>query len=126
MPRHLDTSTENTNGQNHGPVWKTPLFLLNEICTVILWQDNNEKGNSKKALLEHMAGRKVPNCECFFVNPGKRTTPVPVYADDIKLAGQETEHQSDLENYHERRRFGRTNILSGPCLSGLHSKRMPD
>ena len=25
-----------TNGQNHGPVWKTQLFLLSEICTVIL------------------------------------------------------------------------------------------
>ena len=28
-----------TNGQNHGPVWKTQLFLLSGICTVILWQD---------------------------------------------------------------------------------------
>ena len=26
--------------QNHGPVWKTQLFLLNEICAVILWQDH--------------------------------------------------------------------------------------
>ena len=25
-----------TNGQNHGPVWKTQSFLLNEICMVIL------------------------------------------------------------------------------------------
>ena len=25
-----------TNGQNHGPVWKTESFLLSEICTVIL------------------------------------------------------------------------------------------
>ena len=25
-----------TNGQNHGPVWKTQTFLLSEICTVIL------------------------------------------------------------------------------------------
>ena len=28
-----------TNGQNHGPVWKTQSFFLSEICTVILWQD---------------------------------------------------------------------------------------
>ena len=27
----------NTNGQNHGPEWKTQSFLLSEICTVILW-----------------------------------------------------------------------------------------
>ena len=27
------------NGQIHGPVWKTQLFSLIEICAVILWQD---------------------------------------------------------------------------------------
>ena len=26
-----------TNGQNHGPVWKTQSFLLSGICMVILW-----------------------------------------------------------------------------------------
>ena len=26
----------NTNGLNHGPIWKIQSFLLNEICTVIL------------------------------------------------------------------------------------------
>ena len=35
---HID---RNTDGQNHGPVWKTQLFLLSEICTAIL-------GNSRK------------------------------------------------------------------------------
>ena len=35
VSRHADSSTT-TNGQNHGPVWKTQSFLLNEICTVIL------------------------------------------------------------------------------------------
>ena len=30
---------QNTNGQNHGPVWEIQLLLSNEICTVILWQD---------------------------------------------------------------------------------------
>ena len=37
-----------TNGLNHGPVWKTQSFLLSEICTVILWQDCCGKGNLKK------------------------------------------------------------------------------
>ena len=37
-----------TNGQNHGPVWKTQLFLLSGICTVILWQDYYGNGNSRK------------------------------------------------------------------------------
>ena len=38
-----------TNGQNHGPVWKTQLFLLSGICTVILWQDCYGKGNLRKS-----------------------------------------------------------------------------
>ena len=41
LPKHI-------NGRNHGPVWKTSSFLLNEICTVILWQDYCGKGNLKK------------------------------------------------------------------------------
>ena len=36
------------NGPNHGPVWKTQLFPLNGICTVIPWQDYHGKGNSRK------------------------------------------------------------------------------
>ena len=38
-----------TNGQNHGPVWKTQSFLLSEICLVILWQDYYGKGNLRKS-----------------------------------------------------------------------------
>ena len=38
-----------TNGQNHGPVWKTQSFLLSEICMVILWQDFYGKGNLRKS-----------------------------------------------------------------------------
>ena len=38
-----------TNGQNHGPVWKSQSFLLNEICIVILWQDYYGKGNLRKS-----------------------------------------------------------------------------
>ena len=30
----------NTNGPNHGPVWKTQSFLLNGLCTAILWQEH--------------------------------------------------------------------------------------
>ena len=31
------------------PVWKIQSFLLNEICTVILWQDSYGKGNLRKS-----------------------------------------------------------------------------
>ena len=37
-----------TNGPNHGPVWKTQLFLFSGICTVIFWQDCCGHGNSRK------------------------------------------------------------------------------
>ena len=39
---------QNTNGQNHGPAWKSQSFLLSEICTVILWQDYYGKSISRK------------------------------------------------------------------------------
>ena len=38
-----------TNGQNHGPVWKTQLFLPSGIWTVIFWQDFCGKGNLRKS-----------------------------------------------------------------------------
>ena len=38
-----------TNGQNHGPIWKTQSFLLKGICTVILWQDYCGKSNLRKS-----------------------------------------------------------------------------
>ena len=38
-----------TNGQNHGPVWKTQSFLWSEIYMVILWQDCYGEGNLRKS-----------------------------------------------------------------------------
>ena len=38
-----------TNGLNHGPVWKTQPFLLSEIYMVIFWQDCYGKGNLRKS-----------------------------------------------------------------------------
>ena len=38
-----------TNGLNHGPVWKIQSFLLSGTCTVILWQDYYGKGNLRKS-----------------------------------------------------------------------------
>ena len=43
-----------------------------------------------------------------------------------KIGWKETEHQSVLENSHVRRWFGRTNVVPGPCLFGLHSKKIAD
>ena len=46
-----------TNGQNHGPVWKTQSFLSSEICTVILSQDYCGKGNLRKSCC-NLVGRR--------------------------------------------------------------------
>ena len=48
-----------TSGQNHGPVWKTQLFLLNAICMVILGQDYYGNGNLRKFYWKTV-GRRLP------------------------------------------------------------------
>ena len=60
-----------TNGQNHGPVWKIQSFLLNEICTVILWQDCYGKGNLRKSFWSTV-GRRFPfgNAYSYTVKKG--------------------------------------------------------
>ena len=68
MSRHLDPSTTTQMAQNHGPVWKTQLFLLSGICTVILGQDYYGKGNLRKSFWS-MAGRKfqIGNVSSYIV-----------------------------------------------------------
>ena len=62
---------QNTNGPNHGPIWKIRSFLWSEICTVILWQDCYGKGNLRKSYW-NMAGRKfqIGNVSLFIVKKG--------------------------------------------------------
>ena len=76
-----------TNGLNHGPVWKIRSFLLNEICTVILWQDCYGKGNLRKFYWNTYGWEKVSNWECLFEHREKGLF-LSVYVDDIKLAGK--------------------------------------
>ena len=75
-----------TNGQNHGPVWKTQSFFLKGICTVILWQDYCGKGNLRKSYW-NMAGRKfqIGKVSLFIV---KKRLFLSVYVDDKKLGGK--------------------------------------
>ena len=72
---------QNTNGQNHGPEWKIQSFLLNETCTVILWQDYYGKGNFEKVKFKKYGWEKVPNWECIFVNREKGLF-LSVYVDE--------------------------------------------
>ena len=59
MCRHFGFVYHDTNGQNHGPVLTTVLFLLSEICTVILWQDCYGKANVRKSYWSTV-GRRFP------------------------------------------------------------------
>ena len=106
MSRHFGFVYHDTNGQNHGPVWKTQSFLLNEICMVILWQDCHGKGNLRKSYW-NMAGRKfqIGNVSLF-----------------IKIGWKEAQPWSDVEITQQRSRLGRTNIYPWSCILRLHSK----
>ena len=75
-----------TNGLNHGPVWKIQSFLLSEICTVILWQDSYGKGNLRKSYRSTDERRcPIENAYSYTIEKGLF---LPVYVDDIKLAGK--------------------------------------
>ena len=71
VSRHWDSSTTDTNGQNHGPVWKTQSFLLKGICTVILWPGLLWERQFEKILWKH-GWEKIPNWECLFCSSWKR------------------------------------------------------
>ena len=63
LPRH--------NGQNHGPIWKTQLFLFSGICTVILWQDYYGKGNLRKSYCSTVGRRfLIGNAYSYTVKKG--------------------------------------------------------
>ena len=60
-----------TNGQNHGPVWKTQSSRLSENCTVILWQDCYGKGNLRKSFWSAVARRfPIGNAYSYTVKKG--------------------------------------------------------
>ena len=60
-----------TNGLNHGPVWKTQLFLLSGICMVILWQDYYGKGNLRKSYCSTVGWRfPIGNACSYTVKKG--------------------------------------------------------
>ena len=86
MSRHLDSSTETRNGQNHGPVWKTQSFLLSEICAVILLAGLLWERQFENILLKY-GWKKVSNWDCLFVHREKGLF-FSVHVDDIKLAGK--------------------------------------
>ena len=91
-----------TNGLNHGPVWKTQSFLLSEICMA-----NVMDVLSRLPRCARQAAHKWPK-SCGRYQTG----------------GQDRKHRTDLENCHGRRWSGTTNIISWTRVFGLHSQRV--
>ena len=109
-----------TNGQNHGPVWKTQSFLLSEICTVILWQDCYGKGSLRKSYCSTV-GRRFPIGNAYSYTVKKGYSYLCLWMTSNWLERNKTLTQCGKS--HERSRFGRTNIFPWQRLFGLHSTR---
>ena len=112
-----------TNGQNHGPVWKFQSFLLSGICIIIFWQDHCRKDNLRKSSW-NMAGRKFPigNVSSYTV---KKIIFICVCGWH-QIDWKETKRWSDVESTQQRSRLGRTNIFPGSWKLGLHPKTIPN
>ena len=122
VSRYLDTSTETHMAKSVVQYGRSTRSSWTKICMVILWQDFWER-QVEKVLLEH-GWEKVHNWECLFVY---RKIGYSYLCMWMTLIGwKETNHWSDVESTKQRSWFGRTNIISWPCLLGLHSTRMSD
>ena len=84
-----------TNGLNPGPVSKTQLFLLNGICTVILWPDCYRKGNLRKSFCSTV-GKMFPNWNVSSYTV-KRVILICVCGWH-QIGWKETKHCSDVES----------------------------
>ena len=72
MSKHLDSSSLAwVKRPKSWSEWETQLFLLEGICTVILWQDYCGKGNLRKSCWSTV-GRRFSNWACLFVHRQKR------------------------------------------------------
>ena len=109
---HRDVNDAHRAGANRLQNKTNPLAGL-------LWERQLEK-----VLLEHGWERfQIGNVYSFNREKGYSYF---VYVDDIKIGWKETKHGPNVENTHERRWFGRTDIILWPRWFGVHSKRMSD
>ena len=110
-----------TNGQNHGPVWKTQSFFLSEIWKVTFWQDCQGIGHFSNPNEARLGGgfqlamlirtpwtRVIPICACGW----------------HQIGWKETKHSSDVESTAQRSWFGRANIFYWSWKPGMYSKTM--
>ena len=103
-----------TNGLNHGPLWKRN--LNGHPLAGLLWDRQFEK------ILLQYGWEKVSNCECLFVH--RQSVILISVCGRHKIDWKETKHWSDVAITHQRSRFGRTNIFPWSCILGMYSKSM--
>ena len=102
-----------TNGQNHGPVWKIQSFFLSEICTVILWQDCYAKGNLRKSCCSTVE-RRFPIGNAFSYTVKKGYSYLCMWMTLNWLERNKILIKLVWENQH----------LPWSCVLGMHSKTM--
>ena len=81
--------------------------------------------NIEKAIWESSMGTRLGKSSkpgTFIFQPSKRTIIVRVCG-RYPTGRQDRKHRNDLAHSHGRSWSGRTNIISWPCILGLHSKR---
>ena len=100
---------QNTNGQNHGLVWKIQSFLLSEICTVILQQDYYGKVRQFENFFWKTVGKDSLNWRCLLFDREKDFSCLCML-DDIKLA----EKKKNMDPMWKRHRYGETDIILWP------------
>ena len=121
MSTYLDTSTEAEMAQIMVQYGRSSRSFRKEVVRspsdrTIVVNDNLRK------FYWNTVGKKVLNWERLFVNR-KRIILILVCGRN-QTGRQDRKHRTDVENSHERRWFGRTNIVSWPFIFGLHSKRV--
>ena len=120
ISRHLDSSTKTQMAKimvRYGRPSSLRRNLHRHPLAGLLWERQFEK-----VLLKY-GWEKVPNCECLFVNRGKGLF-LAVYVDERKTGWKETTCWPNVGSTHERRWFGRTDIIPWPCSFGLYSNRI--
>ena len=115
MSRHLDTSTKTQMAKIMVQYGRS-----SRLCRKGSARSPSGRTLMGKAIWESSIGTrlgKVFILGMFICQPSKRTILVSVCG-RYQTGWKETYHQSDLEDPHERRWFGRTNIIPRPCFLG--------
>ena len=111
-----------TNGLNHGPVWKTQVVSS---WAKSVWSSFGRTVMGKAIWENPIRARlgKSSKLGMFLRTPPKRVILICVCWWN-KIVRKETKRWSDVETTQQRSRFGRTNIFPWSCIPGMYSTTM--